>query len=446
MRTSNRWRFIVPAVAIATIVSGCGAGSTTKEQSNPVEQAKTGIDYNEAVELSIYASSSSFTEELFKTRIEEHVRKKFPNYKLKYVKPGSMTVPDMIATNNVPDIFLFALPEMQKNLFPNGLQYDLTELINKYNVDLNRFEPGLLQTFREVSGEGKLYGLPESTNPHVMFYNKDLYDKFGVPYPKNGMTWDEAYEMSRKLTSFQEGVSYKGVALFFRTVLSNNEDSLPLIDAKTERASVNTAQWKKQFDNLKRFYELNGMLTGYKPGSDGGTELTSFYTDKNMAAIVSPFSGYTRDGMKDMNWNMVSVPVHSENKGVGLQVEPRGIFIANTSKVKEQAFHVLMHVLSDEVELANSKAGKTTSLNNETIVKSFASEIDLLKGKNTSAVFYNKVAPSPQAPALSTNAGNLLSKEFDAVIQGNKDVNTALRNAEDTINKAIEEEIAKTRK
>lgn len=446
MRKYHKLRFIVPAVALAAIVSGCGTGGNNEGQAKPADQAKTAIDYNEAVELSIYASSSSFTEEIFKARIEEHVRKKFPNYKIKYVKPGSMTVPDMITTNNVPDIFLFALPEMQKNLFPNGLQYDLTELIKKHKVDLNRFEPGLLQTYRDVSGEGKLVGLPESTNPHVMFYNKDIYDKFGVPYPKNGMTWDEAYEMSRKLTNFQEGVQYKGITLFFRTVLANNADSLPLIDAKTERASVNTAQWKKQFDNLKRFYELNGMLTGYKAGSDGGTELTSFYTDKNMAAIVSPFSAYTRDGMKDINWDMVSAPVLPEQKGVGLQVEPRAIFISNTSKVKEQAFHVLMHILSDEVELANSKAGKTTSLNNDSIIKSFASEIDLLKGKNTSAVFFNKVAPSPQVPELSTNAGNLLSKEFDAVIQGKKDVNTALRNAEETINKAIEEEIAKTRK
>ena len=177
------------------------------------------------------------------------------------------------------------------------MQYDLTELIKKYKVDLSKFEPGLLQTYSEVSGEGKLYGLPESINPHVMFYNKDLYDKFGVPYPKDGMTWNEAYEMSRRLTNFQDGIQFRGIGLFFRTIPTNNDASLPQIDAKTERAAVNTAQWKLQFDNLKRFYEIPGMLTGYKCG-DGGTELTAFYTDKNMGAVISPFSGYTRDGME----------------------------------------------------------------------------------------------------------------------------------------------------
>jgi len=76
----------------------------------------------------------------------------------------------------------------------------------------------------------------------------------------------------------------------------------------------------------------------------------------------------------------------------------------------------------------------------------FGSDIALLNGKNTKAIFYNKVAPSPQEPTLSTNAGTLVAKEFNQVIQGKKDVNTALRDAEEAINKAIAEEIEKTRK
>lgn len=448
MKSRMKWKLVAPAVAVAAIVTGCGGGEgegTNPQAASPGQAVPSVVDYNEAAELTIYASSSSFTEDIFKSRVEQYVRSKFPNYKLNYIKPGSMTVPDMIATKNVPDIFLFALPEMQKNLMPNGLQYDLTELISKYKVDLSRFEPGLIQTFRDVSGDGKLFGLPESTNPHVMFYNKDIYDKFGVPYPKNGMTWDEAYEMSRRLTKIDDGVQYRGITMFFRTMLTNNAESLPIIDAKTGRASVNMAQWKTIFDNAKRFYEVNGMMTGYKSG-DGAAELTAFYTNKNIAAVISPLSAYTREGMKDINWDMVSVPVTSAQQNIGLQVEPRALFISNTSKSKEQAFQVLLHILSDEVELANSKSGKTTSLQNDAIAKAFGNDLELLKGKNTSAVFHNKVAPSPQASELVTNGANMLSKEFDAVIQGHKDVNTALRNAEETINKAIEEELVKTGK
>lgn len=430
-------RLAVPAVALAVLLSACG--SSGKES----EQTKAGVDLNAPAELSFYAASASFTEEIFEARVAEPIRKKFPNYTIKYVKPGSVKVADMIATNTVPDIFLYALAEMQEHLLPYGLQYDMTEFVKKNGYDLSRFNPAVLQTIRNASGEGRLYGLPESVGSDMMFYNKDMFDKFGVPYPQDGMTWDETYQMSRKLTNFSDGVQYRGVTLFFRTVLANNSDSLPLIDPKTERAVVNTAEWKKQFDNLKRFYELNGMTTGFKPGGDGNSELVSFYTDKNVAVVISPLTSYTRAGFSDLNWDMAAAPTFAERKGVGFQVGPRALFISSTSAVKEQAFQVIAHLLSDEVQLANSKLGQITSLNNEAVRKTFGSDIPALKGKNTAAVFYNQVAPTPQLPMLSVNAGRLLSNEFDAVIQGKKDVNTALRSAEETINKAIDEEIAK---
>jgi len=73
----------------------------------------------------------------------------------------------------------------------------------------------------------------------------------------------------------------------------------------------------------------------------------------------------------------------------------------------------------------------------------FGSDIALLNGKNTKAIFYNKVAPSSQEPTLSTNAGTLVAKEFNQVIQGKKDVNTALRDAEDAASKTIQAAVGK---
>ncbi|MDF2661887.1 MAG: hypothetical protein K0Q94_4678 [Paenibacillus sp.] len=442
MRTikTKRVRLVLPAILIAAILSACGSSGKDTEQAGPR------VDLNAPAELSFYAASASFTEEIFQARIAEPIRKKFPHYTINYVKPGSVKIADMIATNNVPDIFLYALPEMQEHLLPYGLQYDMTELIKLSGYDLNRFDPAIVQTIRNASGEGRLYGLPESVSSDMMFYNKDIFDKFGVPYPRDGMTWDEAYQMSRKLTNFSEGVQYRGVTLFFRTVLTNNSDSLPLIDPKTERAVVNADGWKKQFDNLKRFYELTGMTAGFKPGGDGNSELVSFYTDKNVAVVVSPLTAYTRAGFSDLNWDMAAAPTFADRQGVGFQVGPRALFISNTSTVKEQAFQVIAHLLSDEVQLQNNKLGQITSLNNETVRKTFGSDVQALKGKNVASVFHNKIAPTPQLPMLSTNAGKLLGNEFDAVIQGKKDVNTALRSAEETINKAIDEEIAKRRK
>lgn len=40
---------------------------------------------------------------------------------------------------------------------------------------------------------------PVVNNTMSLYYNKDLFDKFGVSYPKDGMTWDEVLELNRQL-------------------------------------------------------------------------------------------------------------------------------------------------------------------------------------------------------------------------------------------------------
>jgi multiple sugar transport system substrate-binding protein len=433
-------RLSLAAAACSLLLSSCSNTDGAKEQSAPK------VDLNAPAELVFYAASGSVTEEIFEKRIAEPVRKKYPQYKLTYIKPGTIKMAEAITANNVPDVFLFSLTEMNINLLPFGLQHDMTPLIKQYGFDLNRINPAVIQTLKNVSGEGKLIGLPESVAVDMMFYNKNVFDRFGVPYPKDGMTWDEAYTLSRRLTQTSEGVQYRGLSFFFRITLLNNSASLPLIDPKTEKAVVNTDGWKKMFDNFKRFYEISGMMTGFKPGGDGNSELVSFYTDKNVASIVSPLTSYTRPGFEDLNWDMVAAPTFADQKGVGFQMGPRSFYISSTSNAKDQAFQVISYLLSDEIQVNSSKLGQMTSLKSEEVHKTFGLDIPALKGKNTMAVYYNQVAPTPQQPLLSTNAGSLIGKQFDLVIQGAKDVNTALRDAEETINKSIETEIAERKK
>lgn len=46
----------------------------------------------------------------------------------------------------------------------------------------------------------ELYMLPGQNNIQVLFYNKDLFDRFGVAYPRDGMTWGEMLDLSSRIT------------------------------------------------------------------------------------------------------------------------------------------------------------------------------------------------------------------------------------------------------
>ncbi|KRG11740.1 hypothetical protein ACA29_15285 [Lederbergia galactosidilytica] len=53
--------------------------------------------------------------------------------------------------------------------------------------------------------------LPFQSPRNVMYYNKDIFDMVGEPYPEVGLTWPEAVELARKLTIERDGVQYRGL-------------------------------------------------------------------------------------------------------------------------------------------------------------------------------------------------------------------------------------------
>lgn len=93
-----------------------------------------------------------------------------------------------IASGNAPDI---VGPVGVKGLgsFP-GQWLDLSEQIAKNNVDLSEYDDALIQ-FYNFEGEGQI-GLPFGVFPSFIYYNKDLFDEAGLPYPPQA--FGEQYE------------------------------------------------------------------------------------------------------------------------------------------------------------------------------------------------------------------------------------------------------------
>jgi multiple sugar transport system substrate-binding protein len=105
----------------------------------------------------------------------------------------------------------------------------------------------VLESLRK-SGGGKLYALPISILTQVMYYNKGIFDKFGVPYPKDGMTWDKTLELAKKLDREEQGQQYFGFAASPSHILGNNQLSLPYVDIQTEKPTFLNDGWKRLID------------------------------------------------------------------------------------------------------------------------------------------------------------------------------------------------------
>lgn len=71
----------------------------------------------------------------------------------------------------------------------------LVEATNNFPKD---YIPSVLEAHR---WENALYAIPAYSSVRVLFYNKDLFDKAGLVYPKEGWTLDDFRQMALRLTS-----------------------------------------------------------------------------------------------------------------------------------------------------------------------------------------------------------------------------------------------------
>jgi multiple sugar transport system substrate-binding protein len=77
-----------------------------------------------------------------------------------------------------------------------GLWLGLNDLVAA-NSGFSDFAPSL---FEQGSYKGEIHYIPISWNNIMINYNRDLFDKAGVAYPKQGWTWEEFREVAKALT------------------------------------------------------------------------------------------------------------------------------------------------------------------------------------------------------------------------------------------------------
>lgn len=96
-----------------------------------------------------------------------------------------------------PDILM--LDASSSALFINsGIVSDLTPLIEKdKEFSLKDYFPNVADIARRGD---KVYAIPQDFTPMVVYYNKKLFDKAGVPYPKPGWNFEDFRRTAKALT------------------------------------------------------------------------------------------------------------------------------------------------------------------------------------------------------------------------------------------------------
>ncbi|MDF2723222.1 MAG: family 1 extracellular solute-binding protein [Paenibacillus sp.] len=378
-------------------------------------------------------------EELFNKTIKEPVEKKYPHITLQQVRLGSgVTLDSLMLAGEMPDIMRSV---SIYDLIDKDLAEDLKPYISKSGLDTSKFDKVIWEAVNSLymDAQGHLLALPPATNFANLYYNKDLFDRFNVPYPKNGMTWDEVWELSKRLTRSDGGTQYYGLDIQMASVLDYNQLSLPVVDKRTNKATVNSDGWQLWFNTMKRFYESD-----QKQGFFNNAVTDSFLKKRNlgMIAISSLFADLAAQQNSGMNWDVVTLPSFSGRPNTQIQPWMAPLAIYKNSKNKEEAWRVIEAEASRDIQAHSAKQGSYIILNDPAMLKSFGEEVPALKGKNVSAIYTNAFAPvASSSTKYDAKAYRLLEAAFKDVVVKGTDVNTALRQADEAINKMIDEQL-----
>ncbi|WP_028549117.1 ABC transporter substrate-binding protein [Paenibacillus sp. UNC451MF] len=446
----RKWGIALAAASF--MVPTLAACSNSKDEKAAEAPKSAEVNYNETATLTI-VSQFGDTQEYFDKLYGNRIKRKFPNVTINFIPRGTGTgINDLVAAGTYPDIMYGSLSDIDGFLIDNGLAYDMSELVKKNAYDLSRFDQVHIDSIKNTNPDGALYGLPmPSSQVQVLFYNKALFDKFGVPYPKDGMTWDDTYELAKKMTRTDGGEVYRGFSSFIGSVLRDNQLSYPYLDPKADQMYDNE-KWKQLLSNLSRFYQIPNNNRDPKKKSQT-EEYTAFHAKMNVAMQVNQLTRYL-EFPKELNWDMVTIPTFKELPNVGSQSGAYYWYISNTNKNKDLSFHVISYMLSDEVQLDMAKTiGLVPSLKSSSdIFKSIGQDVPELKGKNIQAVYKYKPAAAPpkrDKGLIGANPNELkkiVEKIFDRTTLDNVDINTALRDAQEEMAKQVDAKKANAKK
>ena len=278
---------------------------------------------------------------------------------------------------------------------------------------------------------GKLYAMPMRTDFWVIYYNKAPFDKAGVPYPTNDMTWKQYDEIAAKITSgFGADKVYGAHQHVWRSVVE-----LPAITTG-ERTLI-----AKDYAFLKPWYERalklqdDGIARTYASLKTSQTHYSSVWFQDKVGMMpmgtwfISTQIAKQKTGeLLVKNWGIAAYP-HPEGAAPGGAAGTlTGISVNAASKNVDAAKKFVAFVTGPDGAAVFAKTGNFPPLRTDEVMKTITSadgfpndptSVGALQPKNT----YLELPVDPKAAEYEL----VLNRAHDAIMTENITVDGGIK-------------------
>ncbi|MDR0600032.1 MAG: sugar ABC transporter substrate-binding protein [Treponema sp.] len=251
------------------------------------------------------------------------------------------------------DAFWIKDGDTTKGLSNRGQLADLSAYIKRDGVDISAYK-GLAERFII---DNKTVALPASTSYYVLFYNKDIFDKAGIPYPSNDMTWTRWEQLAGQLTSGSGAGKIYGAHFHTWPACVQN---WAVQDGKHTIVDTDYSFMKPYYEMALRMQNA-GVVMDFGSLKAGNIAYANAFMKGNVAMIPMGFwlaatiNDRIKKGEASIRWGVAALP-HPEGVPAGWTVgSVTPIAINQASKNKDAAWEFLKFVTGGQGAAIYSK-------------------------------------------------------------------------------------------
>jgi multiple sugar transport system substrate-binding protein len=391
------------AVGLAVLVAGCGGGSSG-ESSGSIRF----LVFGDPPEINAYRT-------LIRSFAEAE-----PDIDVQLVEASDREdliarLSTSLAGGSPPDLFL-----MNYRFYGQFAARGVLEPLERYAegseaFELEDFYPQAVDAFR---WDGEVTCLPQNISSLVVYYNRELFKRFGVSQPRNGMQWAEFVTLASQMTRDKNGQPVVGAdpdlprantapaEIYGLGVEASIIRLAPFVwsaggeivddDEKPTRFTLDTPEAKLAVEQFFRLRTLHGVVPTDQEVESEDDE--SRFANGRLAMLLSSRRSVPtfREAAK-FDWDIVSLPVFREPAGI---LHSDAYCMTKASDGKDAAWRFVEYALGPEGAPVVARTGRTVPS-----LKSVAESgafLDPSQKPANSRVFLDGIEHIRRVPTIST--------------------------------------------
>lgn len=373
---ANMKRWLKTSLAVcmtATLLAGCSFG-----KSSPGNNAQP-----TTLKVMYYDENSFYSEYgMLFSAVNPNVEIEVVNTNSLYEKVTEETdyetVFKQFLDEEKPDIVMVDATQLAA-LGDEGKLYDIENFVNEEKYNAAGLVTGLVDSMKAL-GNGKLYGMPTGMYSQVIYYNKDLFDEYGVPHPTDQMTWAQIIDLAKMFPTEGEPMErIYGLKMGWNKDLSemvnilSQGENLRMFDADALQMTIDTPAWKSLVETAQSVLNSNSLFfesdmyenEDYMNYSGDWYSRDPFYGGRLAMRLDGNYLMSELDNLANyaqnpedliQNWDIVTAPVSSSNPEESSYVSYNNIFAINSASTNiDQAWEFIAYITGDEFARVKSK-------------------------------------------------------------------------------------------